>query len=306
MISALLLALAMDLALGDPPNRWHPVAWVGRALGLGQQWLHGGGRGYLLVGGALLVLLVALLAASAAHALERLLTPWPLIGLLVEAWLLKCALSVRGLFAAVLKVRAALARGDLAAARGLLRVHLVSRPTATLAAGPAGSAAVESLAENLTDSLVAPLFFYALGGLAAAWAYRVVNTADAMLGYREGELEYLGKAAARLDDALNWVPARIAAITIVAGAAPARASSRRAWSVLRRDGGRTASPNAGLTMAAMAGAIGVTLDKPGHYTLGAGESPDPIAIMRACRVAAASAALSVTLTALGLWALGWR
>jgi adenosylcobinamide-phosphate synthase len=303
-MTALLLALAMDLALGDPRNRWHPVAWVGGALATGRRFFAGASPRRLLLGGAVTVGAVALLAAGVAHGIERLLAPWPLVALVVEAWLLKCALSARGLFAAVLRVRAALARGDLALARETLGADLVSRPTAALGAGLAGSAAIESLAENLTDSLVAPLFFYMLGGLPAAWAYRVVNTADAMLGYREGELEYLGKAAARLDDLANWVPARIAAVASVAGAGLARASTREAWRALRRDGARTASPNAGLTMAAMAGAVGVTLSKPGHYTLGRGPWPVVRTIARACRVAAGAATLAVGLVALGLWALG--
>ena len=303
-MTVLLLALALDLALGDPRNRWHPVAWVGAALESGRRLLSGAGPSRLLVGGALTVGAVALIAAGTAHGITRLLEPWPVLALVVQAWLLKCALSVRDLFGAVLRVRAALSRGDLTAARETLGTDLVSRPTATLDAGLAGSAAVESLAENLTDSLVAPLCFYVLGGLPAAWAYRVVNTADAMLGYRQGELEYLGKAAARLDDALNWAPARLTAAAIVAGAALTDGSSRNAWRALRRDGARTASPNAGLTMAAMAGALGVTLRKPGYYTLGVGPSPDPRAIAGACRVAAAAAGLAVALLALGRWALG--
>jgi adenosylcobinamide-phosphate synthase len=302
-MSVLLLALAMDLALGDPPNRWHPVAWTGHALALGRRRLAGAPRGRLLFGGAALVGVVALLAAGAAHTVGWLLEPWPPARLVAEAWLLKCAFSVRGLFAAVLRVRGALVRGDLDGARATLGADLVSRPTSTLAAGLAGSAAVESLAENLTDSLVAPLFFFALGGLSAAWAYRVINTADAMLGYREGELEYLGKTAARLDDLLNWVPARIAAAFIVVGAGLGRGSARDAWRVLRRDGAHTASPNAGLTMAAMAGALGVTLSKPGHYSLGAGRCPDPASIAQACRVAAGAAGLTVGLTLFGLWIL---
>ncbi len=303
-MAVLLLALAMDLALGDPRNRWHPVAWVGGALATGRRLFSGASSRCLLLGGAVTVGGVALLAAGAAHGTERLLGPWPLVALVVDGWLLKCALSARGLFAAVLRVRAALVRGDLALAREILGSDLVSRPTAALGTGLAGSAAVESLAENLTDSLVAPLFFYALGGLPAAWAYRVVNTADAMLGYREGELEYFGKVAARLDDLANWAPARLAAVAIVGGAGLARGSTREAWRALRRDGARTASPNAGLTMAAMAGAVGVTLSKPGHYRLGGGPWPDARTIARACRVAAGAAALAIGVVALGLWALG--
>lgn len=296
-----MLALALDLGLGDPSNRWHPVVWTGALLAHGRRRLAGQSAARLLVKGGVLVVGVAGLAAGVAYGLPRLLAPWPLAKVLVESWLLGCAFSIRGLFAAVRGVRESLARGDLVDARQRLGTDLVSRPTETLGEGLAASAAVESLAENLTDSLVAPLFFYALGGLPAAWAYRVINTADAMLGYREGELEYLGKAAARLDDVLNWVPARLAALLLVAGAALAGASPSRAWRVLRRDGRRTASPNAGLTMAAMAGALGVTLAKPGHYTLGEGDWPDAAAIGRACRVAGAAAVLAAALAVGAVW-----
>lgn len=305
-MTAVLLALAMDLALGDPPNRWHPVAWVGAVLACGRRGLTGGSPARLLIGGAVLVVGVASFAAAIAGLLPRLLAAWAPLTLVVEAWLLACAFSVRGLFSAVRGVRASLAGGDLVEARSRLGADLVSRPTGALDEGLAASAAVESLAENLTDSVVAPLLFYAVGGLAAAWAYRAVNTADAMVGYREGELEYLGKAAARLDDALNWVPARVTALLVVAGAALAGASPGRAWRILRRHGRRTASPNAGITMAAMAGAIGVRLAKPDHYTLGEGPWPDVAAMDRAARVAAAAVVLTVALvvSGLGCWAAG--
>ena len=286
----LLLALLLDVAFGEPPNRWHPVAWVGAALAAGRRALAGATRGVLLLGGALLVVAVATLAAGGVIMVERLLEPWPLARLAVDACLLKAALSVRALFEAVLRVRMALTRDDLTGARSSLGADLVSRPTGDLSPELAASAAIESLAENLTDSVIAPLVFFAVGGVPAAWAYRVINTADAMIGYRDGELEYLGKASARLDDALSWVPARVSALAIVAGAALGGASAAHAWRVLRRDGGRTASPNAGLTMGAMAGALGVTLTKPGHYTLGDGAAPDSAAIGRACRVAAGAAA----------------
>src|SRR5262249_12562939 len=149
--------------------------------------------------------------------------------LLLDALLLKCVLSLRGLRDAVTTVGAALGAGDLDRARWLLGFHLVSRPTRELDAGHVASGAVESLAENLTDSWLAPLCFFAVGGLPAAWAYRAVNTADAMIGYREGVLEHLGKAAARLDDVCNWIPARLAGLALVAGAALGGESARGAW-----------------------------------------------------------------------------
>jgi adenosylcobinamide-phosphate synthase len=125
----------------------------------------------------------------------------------------------------------------------------------------------------------------------------VVNTADAMWGYRDGELEHLGKAAARLDDVLNWIPARVSGFAIVLGALVAGGSAKNAWRTMWSEHGRTASPNAGWTMAAMAGALGVTLEKPGAYRLGAGELPPPTTIDKAIRVfiAASGVALATSL-----------
>src|SRR5438094_704775 len=168
---------------------------------------------------------------------------------LIEGAVLSLLLSLRGLVAAARGVAAALAGGDLDAARVALAQHLVSRPTATLARDEVASAVVESVAENLTDAFVAPLCFYLAFGLAGAAAYRAVNTADAMIGYRDGALEWFGKVAARLDDALNFVPARLAAAALVVGAAIAGENARVAVRVLWRDGARTALAAAGLPTA---------------------------------------------------------
>src|SRR5262249_4714871 len=141
---------------------------------------------------------------------------------------------------------------------------------------------------NLTDAFVSPLVFYLLLGLPGAFAYRALNTADSMLGYREGALEYFGKVAARLDDVANLVPARLAALALVVTAGR-RAGA--AWSMMRRDHARTPSPNAGWTMATMAGALGVTLAKPGVYRLGDGPEPSAGDIGRAERRVAGAVAL---------------
>ncbi|MGH7263199.1 MAG: adenosylcobinamide-phosphate synthase CbiB [Candidatus Rokuibacteriota bacterium] len=275
-MSVLLLALLLDLLVGDPSNRFHPVAWTGRLLAWGREVARTSRPSWLMLsGGGVLVGVLALVGSLAAAASWGAgVIGWP--GLLLEAALLKCAFSVRSLVSAATGVATALEIGSLEEARRRVGWHLVSRPTEALSAPHVASATVESLAENLTDSVVAPLFFFLLGGLPAAWAYRVVNTADAMWGYREGELEYFGKAAARLDDVLNWIPARVAALGIVLGALVVRQAPGNAWKTMWSDHDRTVSPNAGWTMAAMAGALGVTLEKPGAYRLGAG----PLATVR--------------------------
>ena len=235
---------------------------------------------------------VAALAGVGGALVSALADRLGLAGLVVQGIALSCLLSVRGLVAAAHEVASELGRGDLAGARRAVGYHLVSRPTAELDAGQVASATVESVAENLTDSLVAPALFFLAGGLAGAAVYRAVNTADAMVGYRDGPLEYFGKIAARLDDIFNLIPARLAALSLVAGALLVGESSRGALARLLIDRRRTASPNAGWTMAAMAGALGVRLEKPGAYRLGAGELPVVEDVDRSLRVLGAAVAVS--------------
>jgi adenosylcobinamide-phosphate synthase len=235
-----------------------------------------------------------MLGATAGAVALGALTPrlgW--LGLLVDALALKSMLSLRGLAAGALAVGADLRRADLTGARAALGRDLVSRPTAALDAGQVASATVESVAENLTDAFLAPVLFFLVFGLPGAVAYRVVNIADAMIGYREGILLYFGRVAARLDDVLNLVPARVAALALIVAAPLAGGDGRRALETMRRDHGRTASPNAGWTMAAMAGALGVALEKPGAYRLGDGRSPTADDIARAVGIMALGAALAL-------------
>lgn len=280
----LILAVALDLAFGEPPNRWHPVAWIGQLLSWGQSRAPRGGPLALMAYGGFLLMAALASALLPIFVLTRLAGQlgWP--GLFLQAWFLKCAFSIRVLLGAGREVSSLLLAGDLEGARRHVGRHLVSRPTDAFAPHQVVSATVESLAENLTDSLVAPIFFYLVFGLPGAWAYRVINTADAMLGYREGELEHLGKVAARLDDLLNLIPARLAGMGIVAGALFAGEAPGRAWRIMWRDHALTASPNAGWTMSAMAGALGVVLEKPGIYRLGDGALPVVESINRAMGV----------------------
>jgi adenosylcobinamide-phosphate synthase len=291
---ALLTALLIDLALGDPPNRFHPVVAMGSVIRLGDR-LAGDGRpaGRFLCGLGILLLGAGLFGLPwlALPGLIHALPVW-LQGIL-QGLLLKPMFSLRRLLEAGRAVQCALEQGTLGEARQLVAWHLVSRDTSQLSAGQVSSAAIESLAENLTDSFFAPLLAFALGGLPLAWFYRFCNTADAMIGYHTPRYEYLGKPAARLDDALNWLPARLAGLFLVAAAGLCRESLSGAWRGLRRDHARTSSPNAGWTMAAAAGALGVRLEKIGHYCLAGGENwPTPGDISRASRMILAAAGLA--------------
>lgn len=225
---------------------------------------------------------------------------------LVEALLLKAVFAYRDLRQNVAAVAQALAAGDLAEARHLTGRHLVSRDTRNLSAEEVAGAAIESLAENITDSVTAPLLAYALGGLPAAWGYRLVNTADAMWGYRSAEFEQLGKFAARLDDILNWLPARLSGWLLVAAAGLAGEQAGRAGRVMLAQRRRSPSPNAGWTMSAAAGALGVTLTKRDTYTLEGGHGPlNAATIQRALRLADMGVGLAVGLLCLGALVAGF-
>lgn len=281
-------ALALDLALGDPPNRVHPVAWIGRLIAWGRRRLARGSPSRLLIAGTALTVGASLLALVTGAAISAVAHASGVAGLALECLALKMLLSARGLARAAAAVAADLERGDLARARETVGVHLVSRPTRDLDEPHVASAVIESVAENLTDSVLGPVCFFLVFGLPGAALYRAVNTADAMLGYREGDLEHFGKAAARLDDVLNLLPARFAGLGIVAGALLVGGETRRAWSMMRRDHGLTASPNAGWTMAAMAGALAVSLEKFGAYRLGDGPLPRRSDVPRSLRVLGAA------------------
>ena len=218
--------------------------------------------------------------------------------------LLKTTFSVRMLHRVAADIGRILTAGDVAAARRQMSA-LVSRDTSELTAGQMAAGAIESVAENITDSIVGPLLAFALFGLPGAVAYRAVNTLDSMVGYR-GRYEYLGKASARVDDLVNLIPARLAALLLwLATVTMPGMAGGRAWRIMLAHRGRTESPNAGWTMAAMAGGLGVTLEKVGHYRLG-DPAPEPEAhhIGRANRALYATTALAAA-TAIGILWLRW-
>ena len=266
------LAVLIDLLVGELPSRYHPVAWMGAAIAAAEQRVPRQSAWTELAYGAV----VALGGAGAVWAIARLLVtgaaclPYP-FNRLLEAFLLKSTFSAKGLAVAAAEVEDALQSGDLPRARRLTAWHLVSRDTSALSATQVAAAAVESVAENTSDSIVAPLFFYAWGGLPAALAYRFLNTADAMLGYRDPRREWLGKVPARLDDALNWLPARLTALSVCLAALFTGDDATNAFRIWQRDADKTASPNAGHPMSAAAGALRVRLEKVGHYQLGDGQ-----------------------------------
>lgn len=297
------LALIFDLVFGDPPNRFHPTAWMGNLIAflMRCRWRPRGNRFAEFFYGVFIIIIGVALAAGTGWTILYLASFLPIwAGILIQALILKLTISLRGLDRAAKEVQSALEKNDLPEARRLLSWHLVSRDTSQLTESQVAAAAIESVAENSSDGIVAPLFFFALGGLPAVLAYRFINTADSMLGYRDAEREWLGKFPARLDDVLNFIPARLAGLFIMLAAPFCGANLNKSWAIMQRDSSQTASPNAGIPMSAMAGALNVELEKIGHYNLGKGlNSPTIEDLIHASRVLYVSVGLLAVILTLG-------
>jgi adenosylcobinamide-phosphate synthase len=307
LAGAVLVALVLDLMLGEPPARFHPVVWMGHYLGfIGRRASRVVGAvpqpGWEFLAGALGWSLGAGLVLGAVTGLLLAMQDLPQLGqcLLLGA-LLKPLLSWRMLRNEVRAVEQALAESLVAGRR---RVSwLVSRDVSQLSEVQVREAAVSTLAENLNDSVVAPLFWFAVAGLPGAALYRFANTADAMWGYR-GERQgrdwtWAGKWAARADDALSWLPARLTALLIVLW--DPRVLAGRGWAGLVAIAGRTPSPNGGWPMGALALGLGIRLGKSGVYELNAeGRAPEAADTAQALRRCARVVALLATVSALVL------
>jgi adenosylcobinamide-phosphate synthase len=262
-----LLALLIELMVGYPDRLaraiGHPVSWIGRLIGvLDVAWNRASaGDGTRRIMGVLTVLLVVAVAAGVAFGLQLGLLRLP-FGLIIVALLASTLLAQRSLHAHVARVAAALETGGLAAGRDAV-AHIVGRDTVALDEAGVARAAIESLAENFSDGVVAPALWMAIAGLPGAAAYKAINTADSMIGHLSPRHAAFGWAAARLDDLVNLPASRLAALLIVAAALPDGAAA--AWRAVRRDAPRHRSPNAGYPEAAMAGALGLALAGPRRY-----------------------------------------
>jgi adenosylcobinamide-phosphate synthase len=267
-IRTLTASYLLDWIVGDPELLPHPVRYIGKAITHGECALRRPGSGPLaeFIGG--LVLTGGIVAGSAV-AVSKLLGTLhqrsPSRARVVEIWLGASCLATRNLLDEASSVLHALEEADLERAR-LRLTRIVGRDTAGLDSGEIARAVIETLAESLCDGVIAPLTYLVIGGVPMAMAYKAVNTLDSMIGHRGDDYEWFGKAAARLDDAANFLPARIAALLVCGACAilgPGRTSS--AWRTWRLDGLKHASPNAGQTESAMAGALRVQLGGVNMY-----------------------------------------
>jgi adenosylcobinamide-phosphate synthase len=265
-----LLALLLEAAVGYPDLLWHaighPVTWIGRLIGALDRVMNrdGAREAARRAAGVVAILIIVVVTAGATLAVERALMLLP-FGLLATALLASMLIAQRSLHQHVARVAVALEKDGVPAGRAAV-VHIVGRDPAALDAAGVARAAIESLAENFSDGIVAPVLWMVLGGLAGAAVYKAINTADSMLGHRTRRHEAFGYAAARLDDLVNFPAARISALLIVAAAAATGgASASASWRAVVRDAHRHRSPNAGYPEAAIAGALGLALAGPRVY-----------------------------------------
>jgi adenosylcobinamide-phosphate synthase len=282
-------ALAMEACFGYPQALYariaHPVVWIGRLIeALERRWNNTArsdtARRFL---GIVTVLIVIAVAAATGYIAQRSITQLPL-GTLVVALIATTGLAQRSLYTHVRDVLHPLVRDDLSAARVAV-ARIVGRDTAELTNAGVTAAALESLAESFNDGIVAPAFWLAFGGLPGLFVYKALNTADSLIGHREPRWRMFGWAAARADDVLNLLPARLAgALIVIAGCGGMR--------VMLRDATKHASPNAGWTEAAMAGALDVQLGGPAMYdgahhdrpVFGAGHRPSVADLARGLQI----------------------
>ncbi|ANR71543.1 cobalamin biosynthesis protein CobD [Selenomonas sp. oral taxon 126] len=271
MISPSLIAMAaffLDTVLGDPQTRWHPVAVLGRLIAFLEKLLYPlrGSDAQKFAMGSLLTLLVLCISYAFAEGLllaaRQLPVAWGAD--VVSVILLYFCISPRMLAKAGQDIYALLVKGDITAAREHVG-YIVGRDTAELDEADAARAAIETVAENTVDGVIAPLFFFALGGAPLAVLYRAANTMDSMLGYKNERYLYFGRMAARVDDVLNFVPARITGILFVMAAFLLGYDGRNALNILVRDAAGHPSPNGGHAEAPVAGALHIRLGGINYY-----------------------------------------
>ena len=265
---AVLGGFVLDALLGDPAWLPHPVVYMGKAISRLEKFLRPRlpktPQGELL-GGAIVAFCLPvgtfLLTGLVCRGAARL---HPLLGLAVQMFWCGQALAARGLVQESTNVYKELKKPDLPGARKAVS-RIVGRDTAELTAEGVTKAAVETVAENASDGVIAPLLYMLIGGAPLALTYKAINTMDSMLGYKNEKYLYFGRVPAKLDDVANYIPSRLAALLWVAAAAFTGNDAKGAWRIWRRDRRRHASPNSAQTESACAGALGVQLAGPAYY-----------------------------------------
>ncbi len=275
-IVIVVFALGIDFAFGDPKNRYHPTAWIGTLIAkltplAKNQNIHVeklGGIFVVVITVGVVVTLLSILDIG----ISLLTTDWVtiIVSVVVGAMLLKTTIAIRGMEKHAKMVLESLDQDNLDMARTNLSM-IVKRNTKNLDKNHVISGVLESISENTVDGITGPLFYYALFGLPGAFVYRVINTADSMIGYKTDIFKNVGWFSATCDTILNYIPSRLTGLVMIISAAILQNNWKESYKIMIRDGKKTESPNAGYPMAALAGALETKFEKINHYKLGDGE-----------------------------------
>ncbi|MCH1549351.1 MAG: cobalamin biosynthesis protein [Nitrosopumilus sp.] len=275
-ISIIGFAILIDLILGDPKNRYHPTAWIGTFIAKLTTITKNQNPTFEKVGGIIMIItissVVVLLLSGLNFGISLISVDYIslILSVVIGALLLKTTIAIRGMEKHAISVLDSLESNDLDLARNYLSM-IVKRNTTKLDKNHVLSGVLESISENTVDGITGPMFYYAFFGLFGAFVYRIINTADSMVGYKNDIFKNLGWFTAKCDTILNYIPSRLTGLMMVISAAILKNNWRNSYKVMIRDGKKTESPNAGYPMAALAGALETKFEKINHYKLGDGE-----------------------------------
>ena len=275
-LSIIFFALLLDFTLGDPKNKYHPTAWIGSLIAKLTPICKNSSDSIEKFAGIILVLTVSGIASSIIIFLDiglNLITTDFLsivISIVVGGVLLKTTIAIKGMERHALAVVNSIENNDIVAARDNLSM-IVKRNTKNLDKNHVYSGVIESISENTVDGVTGPLFYFGLFGLPGAFVYRVINTADSMIGYKNNIFKNIGWFAANCDKILNYIPSRLTGLAMILSAMILGHNWQNSYQIMMRDGRKTASLNAGFPMAAIAGALETKFEKIDHYSLGDGD-----------------------------------
>jgi adenosylcobinamide-phosphate synthase len=268
-------ALVLDFAVGDPRNKFHPTVWIGSLIAKLTPHTKNSSENLEKLGGIFIILISSGIVVSIMIFLDigiKLITIdylYILISVIVGGVLLKTTIAIKGMERHALAVVTAIEQNNITSARDNLSM-IVKRNTKNLDKNHVFSGVLESISENTVDGITGPLFYFAVFGLPGAFVYRVINTADSMIGYKTDIFKNVGWFAANCDKILNYIPSRLTGFIMILSAMILGNNWRKSYEIMIRDGRKTKSPNAGYPMAAIAGALGAKFEKIDHYSLGDG------------------------------------
>lgn len=275
-ILILFFALGLDFLFGDPKNKFHPTAWIGYVIAKLITVFKNSSRNLEKTLGVFVILITSSIVITILYFLDfgiNLITHEifsVMVSILVGSVLLKTTIAIKGMEKHALAVVSCLENNDISSARDSLSM-IVKRNTKNLDKNHVISGIIESISENTVDGVTGPLFYFALFGLPGAFVYRVVNTADSMIGYKNQIFKNIGWFGANCDKFLNYIPSRLTALTMILSAIILKNNWKKSYEIMIRDGKKTESPNAGYPMAAIAGALEKKFEKIDHYSLGDGD-----------------------------------